>query len=148
MPSDNAAVKSKVAQYLLLNKEIADRKTMQENLKAELEPYLREADTNTRGSHVIPFSEPLEIHGKQYASLQKTKKISKVLNEERTIVWLKAQADEGQWTDERFLEPIITVEHIDQDALWDLFVRDTISQAELDDMFDVTVSWSFNPTKV
>ena len=40
-PTDNAAVKSKVAQYLLLNREIADRKVMQDNLKKELEPIFR-----------------------------------------------------------------------------------------------------------
>jgi len=140
--SDNAAVKSKVAQYLLLNREIADRKAMQDNLKAELEPYLQAAETNARGSHVIPFSEVLEVNGKRYASLQKTKKVSKVLNEDKVIEWAY------QTLSGRDIERlIVTVQHVDQDVLWDLFVNEELTQEELDSFFDETVSWSFNPTK-
>ena len=151
--SDNAAVKSKVAQYLLLNKEIADRKAMQDNLKQELEPYLQEAETNARGSHVIPFSDVLEVNGKRYASLQKTRKESKVLNEQRVIDFLmeRANSDDEYWAGWDDLVSnsgvIVTVQHVDQDVLWDLFVQDLITQEELDSFFDVTVSWSFNPTK-
>jgi hypothetical protein len=144
---DNPAIKAKVAAYLLLNKEIADRKTMQENLKKELDPYLLEAETNSRGSHVIAFSEPLEVNGKRYASLQKQRKTSKVLNEERALELLNEKADEGQWEDERYLEPIILVQHVDHDALWDLFSRDLITEAEWDSLFDVTVTYAFAPTK-
>lgn len=153
LTSDNPAVKAKVAAYLLLNKEIADRKRAQEDIKAELEPYLAEAETNARGSHVIPFSEPLEVAGKQYASLQKTKKVSKVLNEQRVIDFLNQKAidaspDGRPFPDSKWYSPIVTVQHVDQDVLWDLFVQDLITQEELDSFFDVTVSWSFNPTKV
>lgn len=151
--SNNAAIKSKVAQYLLLNREIADRKIMQDNIKQELEPYLREAETNARGSYVIPFQEPLEIAGKRYASLQKTRKESKVLNEERVIDFLmeRANSEDEHWAGWDDLVSnsgvIVTVQHVDQDVLWDLFVQDMISQEELDSFFDITVSWSFNPTK-
>jgi hypothetical protein len=140
--SDNAAVKSKVAQYLLLNQEIADRKTAQENLKRELEPYLRAADTNARGSHVIPFKEVLEVNGKRYGSLQKTKKVSKVLNEDKVIEWAYTTLNGKDI--ERL---VVTVQHVDQDVLWDLFVNEELTQEELDSFFDETVSWSFNPTK-
>lgn len=140
--SDNAAVKSKVAQYLLLNKEIADRKKAQENLKVELEPYLQQAETNARGSHVIPFSEVLEVNGNRYAGLQKTRKESKVLNEDRVLEW--AYQTLSEYDRERL---VVTVQHIDQDVLWDLFVNEELTQEELDSFFDVTVSWSFNPTK-
>lgn len=141
-PTDNAAIKSKVAQYLLLNREIADRKTMQDNLKQELEPYLQAAETNARGSHVIPFNDVLEVNGKRYASLQKTRKESKVLNEDKVIEWAY------QTLTEREIERlIVTVQHVDQDVLWDLFVNEELTQEELDSFFDVTVSWSFNPTK-
>jgi len=144
---DNPAIKAKVAAYLLLNREIAERKEMQENLKKELDPYLLEAETNSRGSHVIAFSEPLEVNGKRYASLQKQRKTSKVLNEERVLQFLNAKADEGQLEDERYLEPVILVQHVDHDALWDLFSRDLITEAEWDSLFDVTVTWAFAPTK-
>jgi hypothetical protein len=137
----------------LLNKEIADRKKLQENLKTELEPYLQQADTNARGSHVIPFNEPLEIFGSQYGSLQKTKKVSKVLNEQRVIDFLNQKAvdaspDGRPFSDSKWYSPIVTVQHVDQDVLWDLFVQDLITQEELDSFFDSTVSWSFNPTKL
>lgn len=139
-PLDNAAVRSKVAQYLLLNQEIADRKSMQGNLKAELEPYLQEAETNARGSHVIPFDEPLKVGDKQYASLQRVKKTSKVLNEERTLEFLRK--------DQAFECAIVTVEHVDQDVLWDLFVNGGLTREELDSFFDTNITWAFSPTKV
>lgn len=151
--SDNPAIKAKVAAYLLLNKEIADRKAAQENIKSELEPYLQQAETNARGSHVIPFSEPLEIAGKRYASLQKTKKVSRVLSEQRVIDFLmeRVNSEDEHWAGWDDLVSnsgvIVTVQHVDQDVLWDLFVNDLISQEELDSFFDETVTWSFNPTK-
>lgn len=154
LPISDTSIKAKVAAYLLLNQEIADRKALQENLKRELDPYLREADTNARGSYVIPFAEPLKVNGKEYASLQKTKKVSKVLNEQRVIDFLmeRANSDDDHWMGWDDLVSnsgvIVTVQHVDQDVLWDLFVQDMISQEELDSFFDVSVSWSFNPTKV
>lgn len=139
----DVVIKAKVAAYLLLNKEIADRKLAQDNIKKELEPYLQEAETNSRGSHVIPFKEPLEIAGKRYASLQKTRKESKVLNEDKVIEW--AYQILSEYDRDRL---IVTVQHVDQDVLWDLFVNEELTQEELDSFFDVTVSWSFNPTRV
>lgn len=141
MGSDTA-IKAKVAAYLLLNKEIADRKAMQDNLKAELEPYLQQAETNSRGSHVIPFSEVLEVNGKRYASLQKTRKESKVLNEDKVIEWAYQTLSGADI--ERL---IVTVQHVDQDVLWDLFVNEELEQEELDNFFDVSVTYSFNPTR-
>lgn len=142
LASDNPSVRAKVAAYLLLNQEISDRKEMQANLKAELEPYLQEAETNARGSHVIPFSEVLEVNGKRYASLQKTRKESKVLNEDKVIEW--AYQTLTEYDRERL---IVTVQHVDQDVLWDLFVNEELGQETLDDFFDVSVSYSFNPTR-
>lgn len=149
---DNPSIKAKVAAYLLLNAEIADRKTMQENLKKELEPYLLEAEVNNKGSHVIAFSEPLEVNGKRYASLQKQRKTSKLLNEARALHLLKQKAVEASpdgrpFSDSKWFTPIITVEHIDHDALWDLFARDLLTEAEWDSLFDVSTTWAFAPTK-
>jgi hypothetical protein len=147
---DNAAVKAKVSQYLLLKKEIEDLKALQARVKDELEPYLQEADTNARGSRVIGFESPLEINGVQYKELQKVRKESKLLNEQRTIELLKDKYYSYHPTDvtEEYLEPIITVEHIDHDALWDLFARDLLSEEEFGSLFDVTETWAFSPTRV
>ena len=147
LASDSPAIRAKVAAYLLLKQEIDDRKAMQENLKKELDPYLQAAETNARGSHVIAFSEPLEVNGKRYASLQRQRKESRLLNEERALQLLKEKADDGQWTNELYLEPIITIEHIKHDALWDLFARDFLTEEEYDSLFDVTTTWAFAPTK-
>ena len=152
--SSDTSIKAKVAAYLLLNQEIADRKILQDNLKKELDPYLREAETNARGSYVIPFAEPLKANGKEYASLQKTKKVSKVLNEQRVIDFLmeRANSEDEHWMGWDDLVSnsgvIVTVQHVDQDVLWDLFVQDMITQEELDSFFDVNVTWAFSPTKV
>lgn len=150
--TSDASVRAKVAAYLLLNQEIADRKEMQANLKAELDPYLQEAETNTRGSHVIPFSEVLEVNGKRYASLQKTRKESKVLNEDRVIDFLNQKAidaspDGRPFADSKWYSPIVTVQHVDQDVLWDLFVQDYVDETTLESFFDKIVTWAFTPVK-
>jgi len=141
MQSD-MVVKNKVAQYLLLKKEIEDRKTLQDSLKKELDPYLQKADTNARGSHVLAFEEPLEVHGQRYSSLQKTRKESKVLNEERVKDWAYLTLSEREL--ERL---VVTVQHVDQDVLWDLFVNEELEQEELDSFYDTTVTWAFSPVK-
>lgn len=145
------AIKTKVAAYLLLKKEIEDKKKQQEDIKKELAPYLEAADTNARGSYVLPFEEVLEVNGQRYKELQKTRKESRVLNEERAIKFFedKANSEEPGWDDLVDSSGIIVyVPHIDQDVLWDLFVQDMITQEELDSFFDVTITWAFSPTKI
>lgn len=149
--SDNS-IKAKTAAYLMLAQEIKEKKAAQERLKAELAPYLDSAEENVRGSRVIEFNEPLEVFGTRYKSLQRVRKESKVLNEERAVEWLHQKAcdaspDGRPFEDSIWNKPVITVKHIDQDELWDLFVNDHISQEELDALFDTTVSWSFLPTR-
>lgn len=139
MEISEKVVKNKTAAYLLLNMEINERKQMQQAIKEDLEPYLNEAETNARGSFVIPFSEMLEIGGTKYKAVQKVRKESKVLNEDRTLAFLTS--------DQAFECAIVTVQHVDQDALWNLFVQDMITQEELDGFYDTTVSYSFLPTK-
>jgi hypothetical protein len=140
--SANDIVKNKTAAYLLLGQEIKNLKAQQDNIKWELDPYLSEADTNGRGSHVIGFDEVLVIAGQPYKGLQRVRKESKVLNEERVMEWSYKTLSERELSD-----LIVTVQHIDQDVLWNLFVEDMLTKEELDELFDVTVSWAFQPTK-
>lgn len=135
-------VKTKVAAYLLLNAEEKALKAKKERLKAELEPYLQQAEENSKGSKVIAFGEPLEIDGTRYKSLQKVRKESKVLNEERVLEWAYRVLTE--YDRERLIK---TVQHVDQDVLWDLFVAEELAQEELDSFFETTVTWAFSPTK-
>jgi hypothetical protein len=136
---DNAAIKAKMQAYVLLGQEIESNKKLREKLKQELLPHVQEQDTNSKGSHVLEFDEPLPIGGSKYKSLQYIPKQSKVLNEERTLEFLKR--------DQAFECAIVTVEHVDQDALWELFVNDQITQEELDSFFDTTITWALTPTK-
>lgn len=140
--SDNASVKAKVAAYLLLAQEIKELKASQDRIKTELNPYLDEAETNSRGSYVLPFSEPLEIGGQRYKELQRVRKESKVLDEEKVIEWAYQVLTEKQRD-----ELIVTSQHVDQDVLWDLYVNEELTKEELDSFFNVTVTWAFQPTK-
>lgn len=145
----NASVKAKVAAYLLLNEEIKERKAQQNILKAELEPYLEEAETNARGSRVIPFSEPLVVGNNRYASLQKVRKESKVLNEERVFEWIKKKSLTVFTKREQDIlsDIVVSVEHIDQDRLWTALVEGLLTEEEFDSLLDVTETWAFSPTK-
>ena len=140
-------IKTKTAAYLLMNKEIADLKAKQQRIKDELEPYLMEAEQNSRGSYVIPFGESLSIDGTNYKGLQKVRKESRVLNEERILSFLQDRANDPRNHPDIWRTPVVTVKHVDQDALWDLYARDLITQEEFDSFFDVTISYSFLPTK-
>jgi hypothetical protein len=136
-----------------MSQEIKELKASQERIKSELEPYLQAAETNTRGSHVIGFDEPLEVFGTRYSGLQKVRKESKVLNEERVKDWLfekqnSESVKDSYWDDLiRNSDIFITVRHIDQDVLWDWFVQDYIDEETLNSFFDVTYSYAFLPTK-
>lgn len=152
MPTD-LVVKNKVAQYLLRQAEIKELQAEQARLKAELEPYLLAAPTNARGSHVIDFGEPLELDGTRYKSLQKVRKESRVLNEERVMDWLDAKVNSDSeedvyWDDLVSNSDIfLTVRHVNQDVLWEWFTLDYITEEELNSFFDVTESFAFSPTK-
>lgn len=146
-------VKNKVAQYLLMNEDIKELKKEQARIKEELEPFLQSAPTNSRGSSVVAFAEPLTVGATRYSGLQKVRKESKVLNEERVMDFLyeRVDSDDEYWAGWDDLVSssgvIVTERHINQDALWDLFVQDMITQEELDSFFDVTESFAFMPTK-
>lgn len=137
--ADDLVTRTKVARYLLLNEEAKSIKAQQAELKAELEPLLLAADTNARGSHVLGFSQPVSVAGVNYTNLQRVRKESKVLNEERALEFLLK--------DQAFETAVEQSYHVNQDALWELFVEDFIDQATLDSFFDITVSWAFQPTK-
>lgn len=144
------SIKAKTAAYLLLKKEIEQKKAQQEQLKKELEPYLLAAETNARGSHVLAFDTPLEVNGQRYASLQKMRKESKVLNEARVYDWLATRAQDDTLTKSQrdlLSDIFVEVEHVDQEALWEVFVHDLMTQEELDNLFDTTVVWAFSPVK-
>lgn len=146
-------VRHKLSQYLLLKADINAAQAEQARIKAELEPLLQEAETNARGSRVIPFSSPLEIDGVRYKELQKVRKESKVLNEERVMDWLDAKVnseskEDVYWDDLISNSDIfITVRHINQDTLWDWFVQGYITDVELSSFFDVNESFAFMPTR-
>lgn len=146
-------VRNKMAQYLLLRAEIRELEAQQKRVKEELDPYLLSAPTNARGSYVVEFDDALEIDGVRYKSLQKTRKESKVLNEERVTEWLSAKQDSEleediHWDDLISNSDIfITVRHINQDTLWDWFVNEYITEEELNSFFDITESFAFSPTK-
>lgn len=150
---DSEYIKRKTAQYLMLKSDIEDLKKAQENIKKELDPYLLAAETNARGSHVVAFSEPLQIGETRYKSLQKVRKESRVLNEERVTEWLYAKVnsrseEDIHWDDLVSNSDIfVTVQHIDPDVLWDWFVNDYITEEELNSFYDVTESYAFSPTK-
>jgi len=152
MTESDLVIRNKVAQYLLLNEEMKSLKAQQAKLKEELEPALLAAETNARGSHVLPFSQNVSVGGVNYTNLQRVRKESKVLNEERAVEFLYEMArdrspDGIPFKESKWFDPIVTVEHIDQDELWNLFVQDEITQEELDSLFDITITWAFQPTK-
>ena len=146
-------VRHKVAQYLLLKQDIKDLQDQQARVKRELEPYLLAAPTNARGSYVVAFDEPLEIDGVRYKSLQKVRKESRVLNEERVTEWLHAKVDSEDEEDIHWDDLVsnsgifVTVQHVDPDVLWEFFTLDYITEEELNSFFDVTETYAFSPTK-
>jgi hypothetical protein len=145
---DDAVVKAMTGKYLLLAQEIKDAKAQQEAVKEQLAPYLDNAEPNARGSLVIGFEEPLEVFGQKYKGLQRVRKESKVLNEERVIEYILECTSAGR---KDGMVNGIKVLHqtweVDQDGLWEMFVNDMLTQEELDSFFDTTVTWSFLPTK-
>lgn len=135
--NNDLVVRTKLARYLLLRDNASELKKQMEDVKDELKPYLDKARENAAGSKVLELDTPLNVAKKDYTAVQYTRKVRRTLNEERALKFLKK--------DQAFEAAIVTVEHVDQDALWDLFVNDMISEEELNGFFDEVVSWAFNP---
>ena len=146
-------VKRRLAQYLLLGQDIKRLQEQQKDVKAQLDPYLDQAETNARGSYVIPFTDSLQIGETRYKAVQRVRKESKVLNEERVIEFLDAKQN-SEDEDDIYWDDLISnsniyeyIRHVNQDVLWEWFVNDYISEEELNSFFDVTESYAFLPTK-
>ena len=146
-------VKRKLAQYLLLQQDIKRAQEEQKIIKSQIDPYLDEAETNSRGSYVIPFTDSLQIGETKYKGLQRVRKESKVLNEERVLEFLDAKQN-SEDEEDIYWDDLISnskiyeyTKHVNQDVLWEWFVNDYISQDELESFFDVTESYAFLPTK-
>lgn len=136
--------RSKVWSYLLVGEEIKELKKVQEQFKKEMNPYFEEAATNSRGSKVIRFDSPIKIGDAEYGSVQKVRKETKTLNEEKVFEWLESLPYHlpDDW------DLVVTTRHIDQDSLWRLFTLDVIDDDTFNSFFEITESWAFSPTKV
>ena len=130
-------VRTKLAKYLALRDEANALKKEMEDVKAEMKPYLDKARENAAGSKVLELDSPLRNGDKDYSAVQYTRKVKRTLNEERALEFLKS--------DQAFEIAIIQTEHVDQDALWDLFVNELISEETLNSFFDETITWAFTP---
>lgn len=133
-------VRAKVARYVMLREDMALIKQSMEDVKAELKPYLAQGRENAKGSRVLDFKEPLTVGGKVYPGVQNTRKVKRTLNEERVFEWLTSGPQVQHYND-----VVVTVKHIDFDALWDLHVKDVLTEEELDSFFDEDVTWAFTP---
>lgn len=131
-------VRTKLAKYLDARAQMNYAKRAMEDAKEELKPYLDNARENAAGSKVLDLE--TKVNGpdaKEYSAVQYTRKVSRTLNEEKALNYLRR--------DQAFESAIVTVDHVDQDALWDLFVNDLIPQEVFDSFFDEKVTWAFTP---
>ncbi len=145
-------VRTKLARYLDARAQMNLAKKQMEDVKEELKPYLDKARENAAGSKVLDLE--TKVNGpdlKEYSALQYTRKVKRVVNEERVLEFLRtkqnSQSEEDAGWDDWVSNSgvIITTEHVDQYVLWDAFVNDMITQEELDSFFSETVTWAFTP---
>jgi vacuolar-type H+-ATPase subunit I/STV1 len=137
-------VRTKLAKYLTLRQEIKDLKKEMEDTRDELVPYIKsQGRENAAGSRVLELDNPVKMGEDNFQALQYTRKSSKRLNEDFIKEFIKAVSDDD--FTEHHLDVIKTVEVVDQDAWWNLFVQDLIDEDTFEKGFTETVSWAFNP---
>lgn len=137
-------VRTKLAKYLALRQEIKDLKRELEDTRDELVPYIKsQGRENAAGSKVLELDNPVKMGEDSFSAVQYTRKSQKTLKEDFIREYIKNVPDE-EFTEDH-LDVIKTVEIVDQDAWWNLFVKDLIDQETFDASLDEKVSWSFNP---
>lgn len=137
-------IRTKLAKYLTLRQEIKDLKKEMEDTRDELVPYIKsQGRENAAGSKVLELDNPMQMGEDNYQALQYTRKSSKRLNEDFIKEYIKSVPDDD--FTEHHLDVIKTVEVVDQDAWWNLFVHDLIDDETFEKGFTETVSWAFNP---
>lgn len=137
-------VRTKLAKYLTLRQEVKDLKKEMEDTRDELVPYIKSMGReNAAGSKVLELDNPVKMGEDNFQALQYTRKSSKRLNEDFIKDYIKSVADDD--FTEHHLDVIKTVEVVDQDAWWNLFVQDLIDDETFEKGFTETVSWAFNP---
>ena len=137
-------IRTKLAKYLTLRQEIKDLKKEMEDTRDELVPYIKsQGRENAAGSKVLELDNPVKMGEDNFQALQYTRKSSKRLNEDFIKEYIKSISDDD--FTEHHLDVIKTVEVVDQDAWWNLFVQDLIDDETFEKGFTETVSWAFNP---
>lgn len=137
-------VRTKLAKYLTLRQEVKDLKKEMEDTRDELVPYIKSMGReNAAGSKVLELDNPVKMGEDNFQALQYTRKSSKRLNEDFIKEYIKSISDDD--FTEHHLDVIKTVEVVDQDAWWNLFVQDLIDDETFEKGFTETVSWAFNP---
>lgn len=136
-------VRTKLAKYLALREEIKELKKEMEGTRDELIPYIKAGRENAAGSKVLELDNPVKMGEDSFSAVQYTRKSQKTLKEDFIREYIKNVPDEDFTEDH--LDVIKTVEIVDQDAWWNLFVKDLIDQETFDASLDEKVSWSFNP---
>ncbi len=136
-------VRTKLAKYLALRDEIKELKKEMEGTRDELIPYIKAGRENAAGSKVLDLDNPVKLGEDTYQAVQYTRKSQKTLKEDFIKQYIESVPDD-QFTEDH-LEVLKVVTVVDQDAWWNLFVKDLIDQETFDASLDEKVSWSFNP---
>lgn len=136
-------IRTKLAKYLAIREEIKDLKKELEGTRDELIPYINAGRENAAGSKVLDLDNPVKMGEDSFSAVQYTRKSQKTLKEDFVREYIKNVPD-NEFTEDH-LEVIKLVEIVDQDAWWNLFVKDLIDQETFDASLDEKVSWSFNP---
>lgn len=137
-------IRTKLAKYLTLRQEIKDLKKEMEDTRDELVPYIKsQGRENAAGSKVLELDNPMQMGEDSFNAVQYTRKSSKRLNEDFIREFIKNVPDNA--FTESHLEVVKLVEVVDQDAWWDLFVKDLIDEETFEKGWHETVSWAFNP---
>lgn len=131
---------AKFLQFLTLQAEEKVLKKRREDIKTDLTEYIEEhGETDDKGHLLHSLETPLQFDGKSYSGFMKQRRVSTSFNEE--------VAEERLRRHGVYDEALSTQVYIDQDKVYRLQQEGRLPEADLDAMFEETVTWAFVPVK-
>lgn len=137
MPT-HADLSEKIRQWATLKAQtdlvLARMNKLRDDLMATIEAS---GDRDEKGNSLLHLTAPISAGDKHITALKREARTTPTLNEERAM----ALAHEKGLEDKL----IVHEPHIDMDALYAAWQRGTISESELDGLFDVKTTYAFKP---
>jgi hypothetical protein len=132
------SIADRFLQWVKVRDEIKFMEDRQKQLRNQMMSAIEtEGEKDEKGSLFLELTEPIEYDGKTYGLLKKERRVGSRFLEDDAEKLLESKG--------LLAEAQKTVVVLDQDSIYRLHQEGKLTEAEIDSMFQESVTWAFKP---